>query len=120
LQPSGGGFAEYFRVMDWIVAKGTVLLPDGVSFEQACFVEPVNTCIKGIETLRLQAGETVLVMGQGPIGLILATLAKRARARVITSDLHPARLTIAHGFGLNLTIDASPADAVQTVRGMTE
>jgi L-iditol 2-dehydrogenase len=62
----------------------------------------------------------VLVMGQGPIGLILATLAKRARARVITSDLHAARLTIAHGFGLNLTIDASQADAVQTVRGMTE
>jgi L-iditol 2-dehydrogenase len=39
---------------------------------------------------------------------------------VITSDLHPARLTIANGFGLNLTIDASQADAVQTVRGMTE
>jgi L-iditol 2-dehydrogenase len=119
-EPSGGGFAEYVRVMDWIVKKGTVRIPDGVSFEQACFVEPVNTCIKGIETLRLQAGETVLVVGQGPIGLILATLAKRAGARVITSDLHPARLTIANSFGLNLTIDASKADAVQTVRGMTE
>lgn len=119
-EPSGGGFAEYVRVMDWIVEKGTVRIPDGVSFEQACFVEPVNTCIKGIETLRLQAGESVLVMGQGPIGLILATLAKRAGARVITSDLHPARLTIANSFGLNLTIDASKADAVQTVRGMTE
>jgi len=59
-----GGFAEYVRVMDWIVEKGTVLIPDGVSFEQASFVEPVNTCIKGIETLRLQAGETVLVIGQ--------------------------------------------------------
>jgi L-iditol 2-dehydrogenase len=119
-EPSGGGFAEYVRVMDWIVEKGTVRIPDGVSFEQACFVEPVNTCIKGIETLHLQPGETVLVIGQGPIGLILATLAKRAGARVITSDLHPARLTIANGFGLNLTIDASRADAVQTVRGMTE
>src|SRR6202165_2743373 len=119
-EPSGGGFAEYVRVMDWIVEKGTVRIPDGGSFEQACFVEPVNTCIKGIETLHLQPGETVLVIGQGPIGLILATLAKRAGARVITSDLHPARLTIANGFGLNLTIDASRADAVQTVRGMTE
>jgi L-iditol 2-dehydrogenase len=58
-----------------------------------------------------EAGETVLVIGQGPIGLILATLAKRAGARVITSDLYPARLTIAHGFGLNLTIDASKSDA---------
>jgi L-iditol 2-dehydrogenase len=119
-EASGGGFAEYVRVMDWIVEKGTVRVPDGVSFEQACFVEPVNTCIKGIETLHLQAEETVLVMGQGPIGLILATLAKRAGARVITSDLHPARLTIASSFRLNLTIDASKTDAVQTVRGMTE
>jgi L-iditol 2-dehydrogenase len=119
-EPSGGGFAEYVRVMDWIVEKGTVRIPDGVSFEQACFVEPVNTCIKGIETLRLQGDETVLVIGQGPIGLILATLAQRAGARVITSDLYPARLTMAHGFGLNLTIDASKTDAGQAVREMTE
>jgi L-iditol 2-dehydrogenase len=119
-EPSGGGFAEYVRVMDWIVEKGTVRIPDGVSFEQACFVEPVNTCLKGIETLCLQANETVLVIGQGPIGLILATLAKRAGARVITSDLYPARLTIAKSFGLNLTIDASKADAGQMVHEMTE
>jgi len=119
-EPSGGGFSEYVRVMDWIVEQGTVRIPEGVSFEQACFVEPANTCIKGIETLHLKAGETVLVIGQGPIGLILATLAKRAGARVITSDLYPARLTMASSFGLNLTIDASRADAVQTVRGMTE
>lgn len=119
-EPSGGGFAEFVRVMDWIVQKGTVRIPDGVSFEQACFVEPVNTCIKGIETLHLEAGETVLVIGQGPIGLILATLAKRAGARVITSDLHPARLTIANSFGLTSTIDASKADAGEILRGMTE
>jgi len=119
-EPSGGGFAEYVRVMDWIVEKGTVRIPDGISFEQACFVEPVNTCIKGVETLDLEAGETVLVIGQGPIGLILATLAKRAGARVITSDLHPARLTMASSFGLNLTIDASKKDAVEAVRGMTK
>jgi L-iditol 2-dehydrogenase len=119
-EPSGGGFAEYVRVMDWIVAKGTVLIPNGVSFEQACFVEPVNTCIKGIETLQLQAGETVLVMGQGPIGLILAVLAKRAGARVVTTDLYSSRLTMASSFGLNLTVDASNADAAKAVREMTE
>jgi L-iditol 2-dehydrogenase len=119
-EPSGGGFAEYVRVMDWIVEKGTVAIPDSVSFEQACFVEPVNTCIKGIETLDLRQDETVLVMGQGPIGLILATLAKRAGTRVTTSDLHPARLTIANNFGLQNTIDASRANAVEAMRGMTD
>jgi L-iditol 2-dehydrogenase len=119
-EPSGGGFAEYVRVMDWIVEKGTVRIPEGVSFEQACFVEPVNTCIKGIETLHLQADETVLVIGQGPIGLILAVLAQRAGARVVTSDLYSARLTIANSFGLKTTIDASRNDAVKAVREMTD
>jgi L-iditol 2-dehydrogenase len=119
-EPSGGGFSEYVRVMDWIVRQGTVLIPEGVSFEQACFVEPVNTCIKGVETLHLQLGETVLVMGQGPIGLILAVLAKRAGAQVITTDLYSPRLTMANSFGLNLTVDASKADAGEVVREMTE
>src|SRR5215510_8310226 len=81
-EPSGGGFAEYVRVMDWVVRQGTVRIPADVSYEQACFVEPVNTCMKGISTLCLEQGETVLVIGQGPIGIILATLAKRAGATV--------------------------------------
>ena len=79
-EPSGGGFAEYVRVMDWIVRQGTVRIPAGISFEQACFLEPVNTCMKGIERLGLKAGESVLVIGQGPIGIILSVLAKRALA----------------------------------------
>nr|UXE44982.1 sorbitol dehydrogenase [uncultured bacterium] len=119
-EPSGGGFAEYVRVFDWIVKGGTVRIPDGVSFEQACFVEPVNTCMKGIATLRLQPGETVLVIGQGPIGIILSTLAKRAGARVITSDLYPQRLTISKVFGHALSIDASRSDAVKEIRELTE
>jgi L-iditol 2-dehydrogenase len=119
-EPSGGGFAEYVRVMDWIVEHGTVRIPDGVSFEQACFVEPVNTCMKGVNSLRLQTDETALVIGQGPIGLILSVLAKRTGARVITSDLYPQRLTISRSFGLGLTIDASRADVTQRVRELTD
>src|SRR5277367_3242923 len=118
-EPAGGGFAEYVRVMDWIVSHGTVRIPDGVSFEQACFVEPVNTCMKGIDTLQLSRGESVLVIGQGPIGIILSTLAKREGARVITSDLYPQRLTISTSFGLQNMIDASRADTVQAVRDLT-
>jgi len=119
-EPSGGGFAEYVRVMDWIVEHGTVRIPEEVSFEQACFVEPVNTCMKGIETLQLVPGESVLVIGQGPIGIILSTLAQRSGARVITSDLYPERLTISKSFGLDNVIHASRADTVKTVREQTE
>jgi L-iditol 2-dehydrogenase len=119
-EPSGGGFAEYVRVIDWIVRAGTVRIPDSVSFEQACFVEPVNTCMKGIETLCLQKGETVLVIGQGPIGILLSRLAQRAGASVITSDLYPQRLTISTTFGLGKSIDASRSDTVKAVREQTD
>ena len=119
-EPAGGGFAEYVRVMDWIVKKGTVRIPDGVSYEQASFVEPVNTCMKGIERLALSPGETVLAIGQGPIGIILSVLAQRAGATVITSDLYEQRLTISEGFGLENNIDAKRTDVVQEVRKRTE
>jgi L-iditol 2-dehydrogenase len=119
-EPSGGGFAEYVRVTDWIVEQGTVKIPSGVSFEQACFVEPVNTCMKGIEALRLEPGETVLAIGQGPIGIILSVLARKAGATVITSDLYPERLRIAKSLGFEHIIDASQSDAVRAVRERTE
>src|ERR1700733_12151116 len=119
-EPSGGGFAEYVRVMDWIVQKGTVRIPDGVSFEQACFVEPVNTCMKGIEALRLRRGETVLAIGQGPIGIILSVLAKKTGVTLITSDLYPERLKIGARSGLEISIDASQANVVERVRELTE
>jgi L-iditol 2-dehydrogenase len=119
-EPSGGGFAEYVRVMDWIVEHGTVRIPEDVSFEQACFVEPVNTCMKGIQAVRLRPGETVLAIGQGPIGIVLSVLAKRAGATLITSDLYPERLRIGSSCGIDLTIDASRADVVTRVRELTE
>ena len=118
-EPSGGGFAEYVLVMDWIVENGTVRIPDGISFEQATFVEPVNTCMKGIEALRLRQGETVLTIGQGPIGMILSVLARKAGASIITSDLHAQRLRIGGSFGLETTIDASQANVVDRVRELT-
>jgi L-iditol 2-dehydrogenase len=106
--------------MDWIVEQGTVKIPDGVSFEQACFVEPVNTCMKGIQALRLEPGETVLSIGQGPIGIILSVLARQAGATVITSDLYPERLRISKSLGFELAVEASHQDAAQYVRHQTE
>jgi L-iditol 2-dehydrogenase len=87
-EPSGGGFAEYVRVMDWIVRQGTVRIPEGVSFEQACFLEPVNTCMKGIERLGLRPSETVVVIGQGPVGIMLSVLAKRAMTAGVGGDFY--------------------------------
>src|SRR5580658_3245965 len=119
-EPSGGGFAGYVRVMDWIVKRGLVKIPDGIPFAQAVFVEPLNTCLKGVRSLNLSADETVLVIGQGPIGIMLAALAKRAAAKVLTSDLYPERHAVAATFGLDSPIDASREDVVSVAHAATE
>ncbi len=117
--PAGGGFAEYIRVMPWIVEGGLVKIPDDIPFEQACFLEPVNTCYKAIRLLDLKPDETVLVIGQGPIGILLAALAKRTGATVLTSDLYPERHAIAATFGLDRPLEAK-GDVVGAAQAATD
>jgi L-iditol 2-dehydrogenase len=117
--PSGGGFAEYIRVMDWIVQGGLVKIPHSVPFEQAAFIEPVNTCYKAIQLLNLQPDETVLVIGQGSIGILLAALARKTGATVLTSDLYPERHAVAAKFGLDHPLDAR-GDVVAAAKKATE
>jgi L-iditol 2-dehydrogenase len=106
--------------MDWIVAnRGVIRIPDGVPFEQAAFIEPVNTVLKGVKLLHLAGDDTVLVIGQGPIGLMLAALSRRTGARVLTSDLYPERHAIAARFGLDEPIDAGTEDVVERARAAT-
>jgi len=120
-EPSGGGFAEYIRVMDFVVNYGGVVrIPDGVPFEQAAFVEPVNTVLKGVKLLNLAADDTVLVIGQGPIGLMHAALARRSGARVLTSDLFAERHAIAARFGLTNPIHAGTENVVERVFAETD
>jgi L-iditol 2-dehydrogenase len=117
---AGGGFAEYIRVMDWIVATGGLVhVPDDIPFEQAAFIEPVNTCYKAVLALELEPDDTVLVIGQGSIGVILAALARRTGATVLTSDLYPERHAIAAQYGLNRPLDAR-GDVVAAAQAATE
>src|SRR5262249_23530356 len=76
-EPAGGGFSQYVRVMDWIVNRGVERIPENVSFDQASFVEPVNTCLKGMKQIDPQPGDVVAILGQGPIGLIFTMMAAR-------------------------------------------
>ncbi|HEY5380942.1 MAG TPA: alcohol dehydrogenase catalytic domain-containing protein [Acidobacteriaceae bacterium] len=123
-EPSGGGFAEYIRVMDWIVGDGVtqaglVRIPDDIPFEQAIWIEPVNTCYKAVKLLNLQPDETVLVIGQGSIGILLAALSARTGATVLTSDLYPERHAVASQFGLRHPLDAR-GDVVAACKAATE
>ena len=119
-EPSGGGFAGYVRVMDWIVKRGLIKIPDGIPFAQAVFVEPLNTCLKGVRSLNLAADETVLVIGQGPIGIMLASLAKRSGARCSRRIFTRSGTRLRPRFGLDSPIDASREDVVEVVRAASE
>lgn len=120
-EPSGGGFAHYIRVMDFVVRnRGVVRIPNGIPFEQAAFIEPLNTVMKGVKMLNLQADDTVLVIGQGPIGLMHAALARRTGARVLTSDLFTERHAVAAQFGLNEPIHAGEENVIERVMAATE
>src|ERR1700744_4397511 len=118
---AGGGFAQYIRVMDWIVGDGVtpaglIRVPDDIPFEQAAFIEPVNTCFKAIKLLHLEPDDTVLVIGQGSIGILLAALARQTGATVLTSDMYPERHAIAAKFGLDQPLDAR-GDVVAACKG---
>ncbi|MES2393826.1 MAG: alcohol dehydrogenase catalytic domain-containing protein [Acidobacteriota bacterium] len=123
-EPSGGGFAEYIRVMDWIVGDGVtpaglIHVPDDIPFEQAAFIEPVNTCFKAIRLLDLEVDDTVLVIGQGSIGILLAALARQTGATVLTSDMYAERHAVAAQYGLDHPLDAR-GDVVAACKAATE
>ncbi len=84
--PNGGGFAEYVKAMPWVAERGIVALPDDVSFEEATFIEPINTIAKAVQKARVAAGETVLIAGCGPIGLQFLMVARLNGAKLYTSD----------------------------------
>ena len=119
-EPAGGGFAQYVRVMDWIVERGVEEIPDGVPFEVAAFVEPVNTCLKAVEQCDPQPGEVVLVQGQGPIGLLFTMLLKLRGCTVVTTDTIPSRLALSEECGAAYALDSRNADVVAKLRELTD
>jgi L-iditol 2-dehydrogenase len=101
-EPAGGGFAQYVRVMAWIVKRGVERIPEGVPFDRACWVEPVNTCLKGVEMLGLRSGDTAAILGQGPIGLVFTMLVRRTGAKVLATDTIAHRRELSRNFGAHV------------------
>ena len=118
-EPAGGGFSQYVRVMDWVVNRGIEVIPAGVSFDQACWVEPVNTCLKAVELLASHPGDVVAVLGQGPIGLIFTMLVKRSGATILATDTVELRRDLSAGFGAS-SFDPRLPDFENAVRALTE
>jgi L-iditol 2-dehydrogenase len=119
-EAAGGGFAEYVRAMDWIVERGIEKIPPGVSYEQACFVEPVNTCLKGIKLVDPQPEDLVVILGQGPIGLIFTMMVARTGAALLATDTMPTRRSRAQRFGAIQAFDPKDATLGEQVQEMTD
>ena len=101
-EPAGGGYAEYVRVMPFVL-PGVVRIPGGNSFLEGAMLEPVNTVLKAVKRLALLPGDTVLVAGQGPIGLIFTRLLALRGITVLATDLLESRLDLARQFGARYT-----------------
>lgn len=115
-----GGFAQYLRITGKSVTKGTLKLPDSVSFEQGAFIEPLGTVVRGSRAAEVQPGDSMLILGSGLVGLLHIKLARAEGAgRIIATDMHESRLRFAEEIGADHTIDAS-ADVPSLVREVNE
>ncbi|MBW4575796.1 MAG: zinc-dependent dehydrogenase [Aphanothece sp. CMT-3BRIN-NPC111] len=118
--PSGGGFADFVKVPGHIVQHGGLIpIPDNISFEQASFVEPTNCCLKAVKKAQVQPGETILVTGAGPIGLMFIMLIKYFGARAIATDLLPSRIEKALEVGAEAAFDPRDPELSSKVQALT-
>ena len=119
-EPAGGGFAQYIRIMDWIVERGVEIIPDGVDFDTACFVEPVNTCVKAVWMADPKPGDLAVVMGQGPIGLIFTMLSKHKGIRTLATDTMAERRALSEKFGAERCLNPRTADVAAACAAITD
>jgi len=118
--PNGGGFAEYVKAMPWVADRGIVALPDNVSFEEATFIEPINTIAKAVQKARITVGETVLIAGCGPIGLQLLMVANLEGAKLYTSDPMAVRRAKSLTLGAVESFDPSDGKLVDQIKARTD
>jgi len=116
-----GAYAEYIRVPARIVKQNMYKVPDHVPLEEAALLEPLACAVNGNEVSNIRTGDSVVIIGAGPIGLMHIQLAKlRGATNVICTDLKAERLRVAHQLGADTVIDASQEDQLRKVMELTE
>ncbi|MFA5190932.1 MAG: alcohol dehydrogenase catalytic domain-containing protein [Verrucomicrobiia bacterium] len=116
-----GAFAEYAIIPAPIVAQNTVEIPAHVTYRQAALLEPLACVVHGVERSGIRLGDTVVVLGAGPIGLFFNRLVHLKGARVIAADMKAERLAVAKQLGAHETLDLSKvSDPVAAIRERTE
>jgi L-iditol 2-dehydrogenase len=115
-----GAYAEYIKVPARTVLVNMQEIPSHVSFEEAAITEPLACVLHGVEEANVKLGDTVVVIGAGPIGLLhLLTVKKMGAEKIVMIDLVDERLNVAKELGADETINAGKENAVEKVRQLT-
>jgi L-iditol 2-dehydrogenase len=115
-----GGFSQFLKISGRSLETGTFILPDEVSYDQATFIEPLGTAVRGLRAAELKPGDSVVILGSGIIGLLMIKLARALGAgNIIATDINELRLKAASSYGAEHTLDADRdmAAAVKRVNG---
>jgi len=117
---NNGAYAQYIRIPARIVQRNTYLIPDRVGYQDAALVEPLACVVRGFEETAPRAGDTVAIVGLGPIGLMFVKLAKLYGCRVIAVGRRKTQLDRAAALGADELIAAGEhSDPVKSIREMT-
>src|SRR5579863_1559811 len=116
---NNGAYAEYIRIPARIVERNTYEIPSEVSYQNAALVEPLACVLRGLEETGIRAGDTLAIIGLGPVGLMFVRLAKRYGARVIAIGRRKTQMDRAAAAGADhlISTEHHPSPA-QTVRGL--
>ena len=117
---NNGAYAEYIRIPGQIVRRNLYEIPPHIGYQDAAMIEPLACVLRGLDETHLREGDTLAVIGLGPIGLMFARLAKTLGARVIAVGRRKTQLDRAARMGADdlIAVD-SQADPVQAVRRLT-
>jgi L-iditol 2-dehydrogenase len=105
-----GAYAEFVRIPARVARRNLLRLPEGLGFREAAITEPLACVVRGIEESRIVPGETVAIIGVGPIGLMLVALAHIRGARVVAVGRRADRLKLAREMGADATVMLGPRD----------
>ena len=115
-----GGFAEYLLVPAQIVRLGGILDIGDLPFDLAAMIEPISCCLSAAQQCSTKPGDTVLIVGCGPLGLMHTVVSKAAGARVITADIDASRLAKSVEAGADVALNPAKIDVAAKVRELTE
>ncbi len=119
LQFINGAYAEFIRIPERIVRQNLLILPDSLSFNEAALVEPLACVLRAVEETGINEGDTVVVIGMGPIGLMFVQVLKSLGAKVIGVGKRPNQLALAARLGADYVLDSTHSNVVEQVRKIT-